>query len=119
MRKISLVALRNADGLGIGETEGTLNDCGDADFCLTMSIFSWRSAYLKFVDFHVANPLSGKEWTKCRTLGKQSHRREKKQFSNTTSRIDVRKARMNLFGEKKKNTKLESELLCHFQNHSN
>jgi hypothetical protein len=96
-----------------------MNDCEDADCCLMMSIFSWRSVYLKFVDIRVANPLSGQEWTKCRTLGKQSHRIQKKQFSNTTSRLDVRKARMNLFGEKKKKTKLESELLCHFQNHSN
>jgi hypothetical protein len=38
---------------------------------------------------------------KCRTLGKQSHRRQKKQFSNTTSHFDVRKARMNQFEEKK------------------
>jgi uncharacterized protein YaiL (DUF2058 family) len=39
---------------------------------------------------------------------------QKNQFSNRRERMDVREARVSLFGEKKK--KLERELLCHFPN---
>jgi hypothetical protein len=64
----------------------------------------------------VGGPRSGEEWTDCRIRGEQRHPNQRNPFPNTTSRMDVRKARMSLFGEKKNKKKLERELLCHFTN---
>jgi hypothetical protein len=74
--------------------------------------------HLKFVFIPVGIPRSGVEWTDCRIRGEQRHGNQKNPFPNTTSRTDVRKARINLFGEKgnKNEMKLERELLCHFPN---
>jgi hypothetical protein len=53
--------------------------------------------------------------------GEQRQGNQKNAFPNTTSRMDVRKARMSLSGEKgnKNERKLERELLWHFLNGSN
>jgi hypothetical protein len=60
-------------------------------------------------------------WHGIARLIREGHGNQKNPFPNTTSRTDVRKARMSLFGAKKKQNKqekrrrLERELLCHFR----
>jgi hypothetical protein len=70
----------------------------------------------------VGIPLSGAEWTDCRTRASNATETKRTRFPKQLhGRMDVRKARMSLFGEKKNKNerKLERDLLCDFPNGSN
>jgi hypothetical protein len=61
--------------------------------------------WLKCSCIPVGIPRSGAGQTDCGIRGEERHGNQKNSFPNTTSRMDVRKARMSLFGEKKKKRK--------------